>query len=399
MGGRLWATLFPILMKTTLKKRILWLHKVLGLVTGIVVFFVAITGSCWVFKEEIEALYSDYKKVVPQENEIITASEAKEIALQVFPKRHIHGTLFKKADDAVEVIFYEAEPEFYQSVFLNPYSGEVLHVKDHLSGFFAFVLKGHLYIWLPKQIGEQVVSISIFLFLFILISGLILWWPKKLKYLKKKASFKWKPTTKWKRKNYDLHAIVGFYIYSLAFVLAFTGCVMAFNWFYYVVYKSAGGTKAPQFIIPDNKSGLAMNDEKTMPLDKLIPMLQKEVPEADSFELHYPYSDSTSVYVEVSRMAGVLYNSDYRFFDANTLEEIDTPSIYGKYSDATFADKVIRMNYDIHIGSIGGIAGKIIAFLSSLIIASLPVTGTLLWYGRKYKTTSRKEKLSQGWIG
>ena len=371
----------------------------MGLVTGIVVFFVAITGSCWVFKDEIETLYSDYKKVVPQEKEIITASEAKEIALEVFPTKHIHGTLFKKADDAVEVIFYEAEPEFYQSVFLNPYSGEVLHVKDHFSGFFAFVLKGHLYLWLPKQIGGKVVSISIFLFLFILISGLVLWWPKKLKYLKKRASFKWKPSTKWKRKNYDLHAIVGFYIYSLAFVLAFTGSVMAFNWFYYVVYKSAGGTKAPQFIIPNNNSGLAMNDGKTMPLDKLIPMLQEDVPEADSFELHYPYSDSTSVYVEVSRMDGVYYNSDYRFFDANTLEEIETPSIYGKYSEATFADKVIRMNYDIHIGSIGGITGKIIAFLSSLIIASLPVTGTLLWYGKKYKTTSRKEKLPQGLVG
>jgi len=262
-------------MKNTLKKRILWLHKVLGLVTGIVVFVVAITGSCWVFKEEIEALYSDYKKVVPQKKEIITASEAKEIALQVFPTKHIHGTLFKKADDAVEVIFYEAEPEFYQSVFLNPYSGEVLQIKDQLSGFFAFVLRGHLYLWLPNNIGEQVVSISIFLFLFILFSGLVLWWPKKLKYLKKRATFKWKPTTKWKRKNYDLHAIVGFYIYSLAFVLAFTGSVMAFNWFYYVVYKSAGGTKAPQFIIPNNKSGLAMYDDKTMPLDQLLPMLQK----------------------------------------------------------------------------------------------------------------------------
>ena len=47
------------------------------------------------------------------------------------------------------------------------------------------------------------------------------------------------------------------------------------------------------------------------------------------------------------------------------------------------------MNYDIHIGAIGGIAGKIIAFLSSLLIASLPVTGTLLWYGRTYKKTKK----------
>ncbi|MEL7268293.1 MAG: PepSY-associated TM helix domain-containing protein [Bacteroidota bacterium] len=58
------------------------------------------------------------------------------------------------------------------------------------------------------------------------------------------------------------------------------------------------------------------------------------------------------------------------------------------------------MNYDIHIGAIGGLAVKVIAFISSLIIASLPITGILLWYGRKYKAaTSRKEKLSQQSVG
>lgn len=49
-------------------------------------------------------------------------------------------------------------------------------------------------------------------------------------------------------------------------------------------------------------------------------------------------------------------------FDQHTLEEIETPSIYGKYENAKVADKILRMNYDIHIGAIGGIAGKIIAF-------------------------------------
>ena len=119
-----------------------------------------------------------------------------------------------------------------------------------------------------------------------------------------------------------------------------------------------------------------------------------------SYELHYPHSDSTSIYVEVSRQEGVHYSADYRFFDANTLNEIETPSIYGKYKNADFADKVIRMNYDIHIGAIGGLAGKVIAFISSLVIASLPITGVLLWYGRKYKAGAyRKEKLSQQNVG
>ncbi|MEM6542299.1 MAG: PepSY-associated TM helix domain-containing protein, partial [Bacteroidota bacterium] len=133
-------------MKTSFKKKVLWLHKVLGLATGSIVFVVAVTGCCWVFKEEIESLYSSYTKVTPQNKPMVTASKARTIGLTVFPERYIHGTLYKKENDAIEVIFYEADPEFYQSVFINPYSGEVLHVKDHLSGFFGFVLRGHLYL-------------------------------------------------------------------------------------------------------------------------------------------------------------------------------------------------------------------------------------------------------------
>jgi uncharacterized iron-regulated membrane protein len=35
--------------------------------------------------------------------------------------------------------------------------------------------------------------------------------------------------------------------------------------------------------------------------------------------------------------------------------------------------------------------GKIIAFLVSLLTATLPVTGVLLWYGRKYKKEKERK--------
>ena len=374
----------------TFKKFIFQLHKILGLTTGLVVFVVAITGCCWAFREEIESLYDDYKKVEPQQTAILTPTEAKDIATAVFPQQTIHGTLFKKADDAIEVIFYDAEPEFYQSVFLNPYSGKVIQVDDHLSGFFPFMLKGHMRLWLPKNIGEQVVGVSILIFIVILISGFILWLPKKRKNLKQRVKFDWKKTTKWKRKNFDLHSIIGFYICALALILAFTGSIMSYNWLKYVVYKSVGGEKEAQFIIPENKT-VANNKDSIVPMDYLILKLRKESPNATAYELHYPKTPDESIYVEVSNSEGLYYDNDYRFFDQNTLEEIETPGIYGKYKDAKVADKILRMNYDIHIGAIGGIAGKIIAFLASLLIASLPVTGVLLWYGRNYK---KKKKVS-----
>ncbi|MCL5127580.1 PepSY domain-containing protein [Algibacter sp. L4_22] len=369
------------------KKNILTLHKILGLATGLIVFIVSITGCCWAFRTEIENQYNDYKKVIPQSQAFLTPTEVKKTAERVFPNNTIHGSVFGKADDAIEVIFYDAEPEFYQSVFLNPYSGAIIQVDNHLSGFFAFILKGHTRVWLPKAIGEQVVGASILIFIFIIISGFILWIPKKRKNLKQRLKFDWKSTTRWKRKNFDLHTVVGFYICSLALVLAFTGSVMSYNWLKYVVYVSTGGDKVPAFIIPDNTSGLANNDTDVLPIDQLMVNLRKESPEAENFELHYPKSDSSSVYVEVSNSNDLFYDSDFRFFDQNTLEEIETPAIFGKYVDAKVPDKILRMNYDIHIGAIGGIVGKIIAFIISLLTASLPVTGVLLWYGRHYKKT------------
>ncbi len=375
----------------SLKKTARKIHLWLGLSTGLVVFILAITGCCWVFQKELRGLASDFKTVKAENKPFITATQAKTIAQKVFPQKAIHGVSFGQPDEAIEVIFYQAQPEFYQKVYINPYSGKVIKAEDQLSGFFAFVLRGHQYLWLPKAIGAQVVAIATFLFFTIIVTGLILWWPKNKKGRKQRLRFMWKPTTKWKRKNFDLHTVTGFYISLFAWVFAFTGCVMAFNWFYFIAFKATGGTKAPQFIIPNSakKPSLAANNP-VKPIDQLVPMLRKSVPNATAYELHYPTSDSASIYVEIFQQNEIYYNVDYRFFDQYTLKELETPSIYGKYEQATFADKVIRMNYDIHVGAIGGIAGKIIAFLASLLTASLPVTGFLIWWGKR-----KKQKLNR----
>ncbi len=375
------------------RKTILQLHKILGLATGVVLFIVSITGCLWVFKEEIESFYDDYKYVTPQHQEFLPASKIKDLAQQAVPGRSIHGVIYGKPNEAIEVVFYEAEPEvFYNSVFLNPYSGEFIKRIDNNSGFFGFILKGHLRLWLPDAIGSRIVSYSVLLFMIIMVSGLFLWWPRNNKNWRQRLKFKWNSKTRWKRKNFDLHTVTGFYISSFGLILAFTGCVMAFNWFYFIVYVASGGDKAPQFIIPNSSSAYVVESENTPAYDKLIPVLYQKYENAKSFELHYPENDTTAVLVEVSNSKGLYYNMDYLFFDQTTLKEIETTSIYGKYKDAKFADKVIRMNYDIHIGAIGGIVGKIIAFLISLICASLPISGFLLWYGRAYKKKPKESK-------
>ena len=59
--------------------------------------------------------------------------------------------------------------------------------------------------------------------------------------------------------------------------------------------------------------------------------------------------------------------------------------MYGSFKNASVADKMLRLNYDVHVGAIWGLAGKRRVFCASLVAASLPVTGFLIWRGRRRK--------------
>jgi uncharacterized iron-regulated membrane protein len=46
--------------------------------------------------------------------------------------------------------------------------------------------------------------------------------------------------------------------------------------------------------------------------------------------------------------------------------------------------KIYRANFDIHVGTIGGMPTKVLASFASLVGASLPITGCVIWYNRKW---------------
>ena len=364
----------------TLKKAIGKIHLWLGLTSGLVVFIVAITGCLYAFQSEIQELVQPYRHVEGKETPLLLPSELKEIAARELPGKKLHSALYEQGDRAAVVSFYDFDPLYYYLVFIDPYDGRVLKVKNMSYDFFYQVLQGHFYLWLPAEIGQPVVATATLVFVVMLITGIVLWWPKKNKS-KQRFTIKW--NAKWRRKNYDLHNVLGFYTTWIALILALTGLVWGFQWFASSVYLIAGGDKT--LLYEEPLSIKQSDDVITNPLDKLWAQLRNENPGVDILEVHYPTSDTTALAVTINPDRATYWKSDYRFFDQYTLKEISSNQIYGKFSDATAADKLIRMNYDIHTGAILGFPGKILAFFASLVCASLPVTGFYIWYGRKYK--------------
>jgi uncharacterized iron-regulated membrane protein len=377
-------------MKNKFKKTIGKIHLWLGLSSGIIVFIIAVTGCLYAFQEEIQNVTEEYRFVEKKDSPFLPPSKLEQIARKEYPNKELHAIKYNGSEKSAEAIFYHYEPTYYYVVYLNPYSGEVLEKANMDEGFFRFILDGHFYLWLPHKIGQIVVASATLIFLVLLISGLILWYPRNKNATKQRFFFQWKKGTKWKRKNYDLHNITGFYVSLIALVFAITGLVWGFQWFAYSYYTVLGGEKSMIYQDPISSKTKSTLEK---PVDKVWALMQKEYPNTKSIEVHPPENDSTSIAANANPEEGTYWKTDYRYFDQYTLEEKEVNHIYGKYENAKTSDKLMRMNYDIHTGAVFGLAGKIFAFLISLLIASLPVSGFYIWWGRN-KNRNKKPTVS-----
>ncbi len=376
----------------TLKKIIGKLHLWLGLSSGLVVFIISITGCIYAFQFEIQNLIQPYRFVEYEEKPVLPPSQLRAIAEKELPGKKIHAVLYAKPGNAAQVIFYDFDPEYFYLVYLNPYSGEVSKVKDENADFFRIVLMGHFYLWLPPEIGQPAASIATLIFLVMLITGLILWWPKNKKATKQRFKIKW--TARWRRKNYDLHNVLGFYITWIAIILAATGLVFGFQWFAKGVYAVAGGEKELMYIEPASDTTAQIIQMASPASDVLYKKMWAENPTAEVMEVHVPETSASPIAVSINPDDKTYWQTDYRYFDQYTLEELSVNHIYGRSEEAKAADKLLRMNYDIHTGAIIGLPGKILAFFASLIAASLPVTGFYIWWGRRNKNKVEKENVA-----
>ncbi|MEH0153432.1 PepSY-associated TM helix domain-containing protein, partial [Limibacter armeniacum] len=208
---------------------------------------------------------------------------------------------------------------------------------------------------------------------------------------KQRFSIKW--SASWKRVNYDLHNVLGFYAMLVGLALALTGMVMGFQWFADTVYTLTGGKGSAVYQMPLSDTTAVVVDELPKPvIDQVWEKLEADKPATGQAYISVPQLKTESFYTYINHKPSSFHQVDYFHFDQFTGKKLGADMPFdGKYEDADFAKKLQRMNYDIHIGAILGLPGKLIVFFASLIIASLPVTGTVIWWGRRKKTSKKKK--------
>ena len=392
---------------STFKRINNWLHLWLGLISGVIVLIVCITGCIWVFNEEITGLLQPESKVEWQDKPVLTPSQLTDVAVKLYPDKVPAYANYRLGEVVTLNLRDKVQKERRRGgggrrgggvvLKINPYTGAVISKDVHKPGetdFFRFILNGHRFLWLPYGIGRPIVNYGTLVFVVLLITGLIWWYPKKWNKSTRDKSFKIKWGASFKRVNLDLHNVLGFYAMLFLAAIALTGMVYGIKWYSDGLYWVTTGEQLPEFRRMESDSLQAGKFYKPVAaMDAAWAKVVARHPKSTGFYYGFPdvknVKESITFYVYPT--AGQFYDNQSYTFDQHTLKELTGKDPYAvAYDKASFGQKLRKMNYDIHVGSILGFPGKVLAFLASLIGASLPITGFLIWYGRKFKKKKGK---------
>ena len=360
-------------------KTLLKLHRWLGIITGPIVFVIAVTGALYAFQEEFQDLTQPYRFVQIKKQAFLKPSVLYAKAISLHPSKKVHAILYDEPGRAAKVIFYKYDA-YYRIVFLNPYTGKILADTNQEAGFFSWILRGHFNLWLPEWLGKPIVAWVTLAFALVVITGLLVWlsrgnWsPKKWRF---------KRTKNLKRRNYDLHTLIGFYTSAFALVFATTGLVWGFVWFEEAYYKVASFGDTFQAYSEPVLSAKISDPNQMVVIDQLFELKKRQIKTGQWLEFHIPEQQNGSITFNVNLDRQTYGQIDYHYYDPLQNRELSVDHHWGRIKEAGFAQRLQRSNYDIHVGSILGIWGKCLAFLASLCIAAMPITGYLIWRNRK----------------
>ncbi|GAB4055282.1 PepSY-associated TM helix domain-containing protein [Spirosoma litoris] len=403
----------------TFRKLINDLHLWLGLPSALILFIMCFTGTIYVFSKEITKWLDSDKFVVKAEagasampiaellkkvekekkgkttNLTIPKDKTEAWLVVIAPKKKKEAIASaekpKKVKENVATIEKKEEKEKTDSYLVNPYTGVIQgNAKTPTSEFFATTLQLHRWLLMDKKIGGVITGIAALMMILLQFTGLILWLPAKIKSWKKwnvwETGFKIKTGGNWKRTNFDLHKALGFYSFLFVTIMALTGPYFAFDWYKKGASKALG-TK------PLNKENpfQSVRPEgvtKPLALEQVVAKINETYPYEGNIRLILSKDSLGSISVQKAR-TGFLESAA---IDRMILDQYSAKTLQlDRYSEKTLGEKIVASAKFIHTGELFGVFSKVFYFIASLIATSLPVSGFLIWWGRRNKSKASQK--------
>jgi len=335
------------------------LHLYLALVVGIFVVIIGLTGSIVAFEDDLDHLFNPRLFHVEASGTRMQATDLFAAAGLAFPGQKI-GSLRLPQSETQSVMFTVKGP---RQAFLNPYNGQLLGTRDAKTPLQT-IHTTHLSL-LMGNTGRIIVASVTGVLLFLVASGIYLWWPLK------RASVKWNSSTR--RISFDLHNVVGIYSATFLVVLGITGITVYFDGeIERYLHQRAGS--AP---VSRNAPSVEQAGATRISADQALASAGAALPGTRPLSIVLPANAKAS-YLVIVRYPEDLTPGGRSWVNVDQY----SGKVAGLQSSRTaaVASRTIILNRAIHTGDILGYPTKVLVSLSSLMLLMQTITGYYLWW-------------------
>lgn len=360
-----------------MRKLIFNIHLYLALVAAAFVILMGITGSIMAFEPEIDRLLHRKLVYVTPGEQKLSFAEISAIAGKAVPGESIQGYAPSTAPNLSASVLMESA-----SVYVNPYTGQVLGTRADELEFLDYVHQLHLRLAWPGSgergsPGKQIMSWAGVALLLLLVSGLVLWWPTKRIWVRRDA--RGRPF--W----FDLHNAVG--IFSLVFllILSITGIMIGFErtttpLFYKLTCSKPA--EAPKIAPPPPGA-------QRIPVDQALDIARDALPGTTAFLIIVP-NPKGAYQVRLRYPEDLTPGGRSRVL----IDQYSGRVLYAESSrTAPAGTRAVIANRAIHTGDIFGMSSKIVMSLASLMLVLQASSGLVMWW-KRIRSKSRSRNLA-----
>jgi len=346
------------------RKLLFNLHLYVALISAIFVLILGLTGSIMAFEPEIDHLLHWKLSYVTPQGAPKPLTQLGDAVSKAFPGEKPGGYLLPSSPDLSYGVLTRRG-----LVAVNPYTAEILGVRPGGRDFLGYVHQFHLRLLIGNRAdtGKIIISWAGVAMLFILCSGLYLWWPLKRVTLK--------PGTKGRRFWFDLHNAVGVFSFVFLLVLTFTGLMIGFEETAVPMFYSLTGSQPSQ--APRTTPAPAAGAKPITP-DQAMDIARTALPGTQPFQINIP--GPKGAYQIRSR-----YPEDLTPGGRSrvTVNQYTGQVLFAEGSrTAPAGARLVILNRAIHTGDVFGIPSKTVMCLACLLAVVQVVSGIAMWWKR-----------------
>ena len=226
----------------TLRKFLFWCHLAAGATAGVVILIMSVTGGLLAYERQIIAWADTREYVVapPSAGAPRLSMDAIIANVSEGEPRPAITTVTVRADPRAPVAI-AAGP---RTLYVNPYTGQVMgQGAPGVRRFFRAVTDWHRTLAFAgdrRPIGRAITGAANLAFLFIIASGMVLWWPRTRTRRSVRSVTMFNGSLRGKARDFNWHNVIGFWSAIPLFVIVLGSAVISYPWASDMVYRLVG---------------------------------------------------------------------------------------------------------------------------------------------------------------